>query len=79
MNNNQHEQISDEDYLRIVDGHLVSDMIDEMKEHLGADQLINDLYYAIGKIEMFKALRYTKRVRCMPLSSYVENDDEKVK
>jgi glucose uptake protein GlcU len=51
-------------------------MIDEMKEHIGADQLIDDLYYAIGKIEMFKALRYIKRVRDMPLSSYVENDDE---
>jgi len=73
---NSHERISGEDYQRILDGHLVSDMIDEMKEHIGADQLINDLYYAIGKIEMFKALRYIKRVRCMPLSSYVENDDE---
>ena len=73
---NNHDQISAEDYPRILDGHLVSDMIDEIKEHIGADQLINDLYYAIGKIEMFKALRYIKRVRCMPLSSYVENHDE---
>ena len=73
---NNHDQISAEDYPRILDGHLVSDMIDEMKEHISADQLINDLYYAIGKIEMFKALRYIKRVRDMPLSSYVENDDE---
>ena len=71
-----HEQISGEDYQRVLNGHLVSDMIDEMKEHISADQLINDLYYAIGKIEMFKALRYIKRVRDMPLSSYVENDDE---
>ena len=73
---NNHDQISAEDYPRILDGHLVSDMIDEIKEHIGADQLIDDLYYAIGKIEMFKALRYIKRVRDMPLSSYVENDDE---
>jgi len=72
----RHERISGEDYLRVLNGHLVSDMIDEMKEHIGADQLIDDLYYAIGKIEMFKALRYIKRVRDMPLSSYVENDDE---
>jgi hypothetical protein len=73
---NSHERISGEDYQRILDRHLVSDMIDEIKEHISADQLIDDLYYAIGKIEMFKALRYIKRVRCMPLSSYVEKDDE---
>ena len=73
---NNHEQISGEDYQRVLDGHLVSDMMYEIKEHISADQLIDDLYYAIGKIEMFKALRYIKRVRDMSLSSYVENDDE---
>ena len=73
---NNHEQISGEDYQRVLDGHLVSDMMYEIKEHIGADQLIDDLYYAIGKIEMFKALRYIKRARDMSLSSYVENDDE---
>lgn len=71
---NNHDQISAEDYTRILDGHLVSDMIDEIKECLGDDQLINDLYYAIGKIEMFKALRYIKRVRDMTLSCYVEDE-----
>lgn len=73
--NDYHNSINAEDYSRVLDDHLVSDMMDEMKEQLGADELLNDLFYAVGKIEMFKALRYIKRVRDMKLDCYSENDD----
>ena len=73
--NDYHNSINAEDYNRILDDHLVSDMMDEMKEQLGADELLNDIFYAVGKIEMFKALRYIKRVRDMHLDCYSENDD----
>jgi len=73
--NDYHNSINDEDYKQILDGHLVSDIMDEMKEQLGADELLNDLFYAVGKIEMFKALRYIKRVKDMHLECYSENDD----
>ncbi len=73
--NDYHNSINAEDYKRILDGHLVSDMMDEMKEQLGPDELLNDLFYAVGKINMFLALRYVKRVRDMYLDCYSEDNE----
>lgn len=70
------DKISNKDYTQILDGHLVSDMMDEMKEYIGADQLLNDLFYAVGKIEMFKSLRYIKRMRNMYLDCYPEHGND---
>ena len=72
--NDMMNEINSEDYNQILDGHLVSDMLDEMKEHVGAEELLNELFYAVGKIELFKALRYIKRMSNMELECYSDDD-----